>query len=53
MFAQTTTRQPYIIPKLETHKGWKVMTAIQSVPITNFVTDPNSLERLMNSLDGE
>ena len=53
MSAQTTIRQPYITPKLELHTDWKVMTAVQSVPITNFVPDINPLERLMNSLEGE
>ena len=53
MSTQTATRQPYITPKLEIHTDWKVMTAVQSVPITNFVPDINPLERLMNSLEGE
>ena len=53
MSTQTTIRQPYITPKLEIHTDWKVMTAVQSVPITNFVPDINPLERLMNSIEGE
>ena len=53
MNSEIEVRQPYITPKLETHEGWKVMTAVQSVPITNFVPDINPLENLMNNLEGE
>ena len=53
MNSEIEVRQLYITPKLEIHIDWKVMTTVQSVPITNFVPDINPLERLMNSIEGE
>ena len=53
MNSEIEVRQLYITPKLEIHSDWKVMTAVQSVPITNFVPDINPLERLTNNLEGE
>ena len=53
MNSKIEIRQPYVTPLLKIHTDWKVMTAVQSVPITNFVPDINPLERLMNNLEGE